>query len=125
MKSLNGKIDLNINVYFFTKKMEPYSLHWTNLSRKQKYIVETKNGIYMGTFLTQRMDERFPYIVLTFVKKDGICIPEALFNKCDIFYNASEYLKYKKQRADLARQMMETRALNKILKKLVNENFEW
>ena len=44
-----------------------------------------------------------------------------LFNECDYYYDIEEI----KCRAKNARQQMEQRALDKILKRLVNEYFEW
>ena len=104
------------------------SIHYTNLERKEKYIVKTENGIYKGQYFTQPQ-YYFPYIVLTFVtcKKNGTMysLSEAIFDKQDTFYNAEEYINEIKENARKARQQMELRALNKILKGVVNENFRW
>ena len=104
------------------------SIHYTNLERKGKYIVKTENGIYKGQYFTQPQ-YYFPYIVLTFVtcKKNGTMysLSEAIFDKQDTFYNAEEYINEIKENARKARQQMELRALNKILKGVVNEMFQW
>jgi hypothetical protein len=43
------------------------------------------------------------------------------FERDDIFYDAEEI----KENAQKARQQMECRALNKVLKQIVNEEFQW
>ena len=43
------------------------------------------------------------------------------FDREDTFYDAEEI----KENAQKARQQMENRALNQILKRIVNETFEW
>ena len=108
--------------------MELKPIHFSNLERKGKYIVNTKNGIYKGIYLTQPL-YFFPYIVLSFVTKNEngkrYKFHEALFEENDIFYNAEEYITQIKKKAFEARQQMETRALDKILKGVVNEMFQW
>ena len=113
--------------------MELKSIHYTNLERKGKYIVKTENGIYKGQlykgqYFTQPQ-YHFPYIVLTFVtcKKNGTLyrLSEAIFDKQDTFYNAEEYITQIKKKAFEAREQMELRALNKILKGIVNDEFQW
>jgi len=103
--------------------MEP--IHSSNLVRKEKYIVHTQNGIYKGLYLTQPPISHFPYIVLNFVTKNGLKFHEALFDREDIFYHAEKYEIYIKKKAFQARQQMELRALDKILKQIVNDDFKW
>jgi hypothetical protein len=104
--------------------MEP--IHSSRLVRKKKYIVHTPNGIYKGLYLTQpQFSGQFPYIVLKFVTKNGNKIPEAIFDRQDIFYHAEEYETYIKKKANQAREQMELRALDKILKQVVNDDFKW
>jgi len=103
-------------------------VHYTNLERKEKYIVKTENGIYKGLYLSQPR-YYFPYIVLKFVTKNEngkkYNIPEAIFDTKDTFYDAEEYMNKIKESANIARQQMESRALDKILKHIVNETFHW
>ena len=47
------------------------------------------------------------------------------FDREDTFYIAEKYINKIKDKANNARQQMETRALNKILKGIVNETFQW
>ena len=106
------------------------SIHYTNLERKGIYIVKKENRIYKGTYYTQRPRTFiFPYIILTHVTliKNGekYKIPDVLFDREDIFYNAEKYINEIKDKARKARQRMETRALNMILKRVVNEEFQW
>lgn len=104
------------------------TIHSSNLERKGEYIVETPNGVYKGQYFTQPKYD-FPYIVLTFVTciKNGTMysVSEAIFEKEDTFYNSKEYIHKIKKDAREARQQMESRALNKILKRVVNETFDW
>ena len=105
-------------------------IHWTNLNRKCVYIVETENGIYKGMHLTQPVFRRqFNYILLshvTVMKNDKkYKLRDALFNKTDNFYDATEYINHIKKNAIYAREQMESRALDKILKRVVNEHFQW
>jgi hypothetical protein len=108
--------------------MELKPIHFSNLERKGKYIVKTENGIYTGQYFTQPQ-YYFPYIVLTFVtcKKNGTMysLSEAIFDKQYTFYNAEEYIHTIKENGQKARQQMELRALDKILKGVVNEHFWW
>jgi hypothetical protein len=47
------------------------------------------------------------------------------FTEFDYYYNVKEFKCELKRRAEKARQQMEHRAVNMILKRLVNEEFEW
>ena len=47
------------------------------------------------------------------------------FNECDYYYNVKEFKCEIKRIAEKARQQMEQRSLDMILKKLVNEHFQW
>jgi hypothetical protein len=46
---------------------------------------------------------------------------DAFFSSTDTFYDLEEI----REKSQSAKQAMEKRALNTILKKIVNENFEW
>ena len=99
-------------------------MHFTNLTRKGIYIVKNENGIYKGMYLPRAL----PYIILTHVTmiKNGIIykLPEALFDQSEEFYDAEQYINEIKENAQKAKQQMEMRALDKILKR-VDENFKW
>jgi len=106
------------------------SIHSSRLVRKGIYIVETQNGIYKGIYLTQpRFSLQFPYIVLTHVTsiKNGkkYKFPQSIFDRQDTFYNAEEYINEITNKGKKAREQMETRALDKILKGVVNDEFRW
>lgn len=47
------------------------------------------------------------------------------FTEFDYYYNVEEFKCELKRRSENARQQMEQRTLDKILKRLVNEEFEW
>lgn len=122
--------DIKSEMTYVTKVTEVTPIHWTNLSRKGIYIVETQNGIYKGTHLTQpKFSIEFNYIILSqvTVMKNGTKykLPEALFYKEDKFYDAEKYINKIKDMANNARKNMESRALDKILKRVVNETFYW
>ena len=108
--------------------MEMKPTHFSNLERKGKYIVKTENGIYKGIYLTQPL-YFFPDNVLSFVTQNEnrkkYKFHEALFQENDIFYDAEEYINEIKEHAKKARQQMESRALDKILKGVVNDEFQW
>ena len=106
------------------------SIHYTNLERKGVYVVKKENKIYKGTYFTQRRRTFiFPYIILTHVtlinNGEKYKISEALFDREDIFYDEAIYMNKIKDNARKAREQMESRALNKILKGIINETFQW
>ena len=110
--------------------MELTSIHYTNLERKRIYVVKKENRIYKGTYFMQRRRAFiFPYIILTHVTlmKNGekYKIPDALFDREDIFYDEVIYINKIKDNAKKAKQQMEARALDRILKGIVNEEFQW
>ena len=47
------------------------------------------------------------------------------FTEFDYYYNVKEFKCELKRRAEKARQQMEKRSLDMVLKRLVNEHFEW
>jgi hypothetical protein len=48
-----------------------------------------------------------------------------MFNDCDYYYEVPLFICEIKRNAENAREQMEERALDKVLKKLVNEEFQW
>jgi hypothetical protein len=48
-----------------------------------------------------------------------------MFNDCDYCYEVPLFICEIKRNAENAREQMEERALDKVLKKLVNEEFQW
>ena len=48
-----------------------------------------------------------------------------IFNECDSYYHVEVFICEIKRIAEKARQQMEHRALKKILKRVVNEDFQW
>ena len=101
------------------------------------YGVETKTRLYIGTYIgfsfTVNDDKR--YTLMHVIQKNKpmnpiwsyfVCTPSKYelymdFYPNDIVYDLEEIIENGKK----ARQTMEQRALDKILKKIVNENFEW
>jgi hypothetical protein len=48
-----------------------------------------------------------------------------IFNECDKYYDVEVFICEMKRTGQKARQQMEIRSLNMILKRLVNEEFQW
>jgi hypothetical protein len=104
------------------------SIHYTNLERKRIYVVKKENRIYKGTYFTQRPRTFiFPYIILTHVtlmkNREKYKIPDVLFDREDTFYDEVTYINKIKDNARKAKQQMEARALDRILKGIINEEF--
>ena len=99
------------------------------------YAVESKTRICIGTYIGRVFDDEEDYIlkdviqktksksivVSYFMRKPRKIKPNAVFTPNDIVYDLEEI----KENGKKARQNMEQRALDKILKRLVNETFEW
>ena len=99
------------------------------------YAVESKTRICIGTYIGRVFDDEEDYIlkdviqknkpksniVSYFMRKPRKIKPNAVFTPNDIVYDLEEI----KKNGTKARQDMEQRALDKILKKIVNENFHW
>jgi hypothetical protein len=101
----------------------PRPIKWWNLDIGKEYII-------------QRNDEPYKYkYKMIFLSSEGPChdLGESEtvwfihkkfyieFDRDDTFYDAEEI----REKAQQARQQMESRALNKILKRVVNEEFQW
>ena len=100
------------------------------------YGIETKTRIYIGTYLGNQytVDNDKYYIFEDVIEKFKpnfsyfMCISRKIkrynymdFASTNIVYDLEEI----KENGKIARQKMEKRALDKILKKIVNETFEW
>ena len=123
MNILNGnKIENKINI-FIKSSMEPC------LKFNKRYLVETRNkNRYIGVYKEFVKDAQgyIMYYILDDVTKYRKSKPEklksdAFFSPSDRFYDLEEIREKGKQ----ARQAMEQRALDMILKRVVNETFEW
>jgi len=104
----------------------------SHLTLKKKYIVETKRYIYKGTYVDYIMDDGYItyYFLDNVTKKDKTSCatlkPEYLthqvyFCPTNTFYDLEEI----REKGQKARQHMEQRSLDMILKRLVNEQFQW
>jgi hypothetical protein len=99
------------------------------------YAVESKTRLCIGTYIGRVFDDEEDYIlkdvvqknksknnlVSYFMRKPRKIKPNAVFSPNDIVYDLEEI----RENGKKARQQMEQRALDKILKRIVNENFEW
>lgn len=96
------------------------------------YAVESRTRLCIGTYIGRVFDDDDDYILKDVVQKNkpfasySMRKPRkikhnAVFTPNDIVYDLEEIREDGKQ----ARQAMEQRALNIVLKRLVNENFEW
>jgi len=96
------------------------------------YAVESKTRLCIGTYIGRVFDEYYILkdviqknksknnLVSYFMRKPRK-IKNAVFSPNDIVYDLEEI----RENGKKARQQMEQRALDKILKRIVNENFEW
>jgi hypothetical protein len=87
----------------------------------KQYIVETRDGFYKGTYKKPEM--AIPYVILYNVIKDKTKIVQVIFYREDKFYDAEQYIEQLKRRAEQSRESMEKRALNEILRQLIDENY--
>ncbi len=96
---------------------------WHNLIVKE-YVIKD-NKIYKGKFIKYTPNTIISnWHELTIGWHMNFCVngkPMIFHDKC-LYYDPKDYYQY---HAKVARQSMESRAFSKILKKLVNEEFEW
>ena len=96
------------------------------------YAVESRTRLCIGTYIGSVFDDDDDYILKDVIQKNkpfasySMRKPRkikhnAVFTPNDIVYDLEDI----RDKGQKARQGMEERALNKILKKIVNENFEW
>ena len=102
---------------------EAFELEWGHgmFTEGKEYVVETRHGFYKGTYKKPEM--AIPYVILYNVKKDDTNIPQVIFYREDKFYDAEDYINKLKYKARQAQQSMEKRALNEILRQLIDENY--
>jgi predicted ATPase len=102
---------------------ESFELVWGHgmFTEGKEYIVETRQGFYKGTYKKPEM--AIPYVILYNVKKDKTKMAQCIFYREDKFYDAETYIQELKYKAQQAQQSMEKRALNEILRQLVDEKF--
>lgn len=96
------------------------------------YAVESRTRLCIGTYIGRVFDDEEEYVLKDVIQKNKPFVsyimrkprkikPNAVFTPNDIVYDLEEIIKNGKK----ARQDMEQRALNIVLKRLVNETFEW
>lgn len=94
------------------------------------YAVETEYETFIGTYRGKSNKKYFPPNILWDVKvriknsnrkSEPITVNFVSINKNDIIYDLDKI----KHDSKKAKESFEKRTLNKILKKLVNEHFEW
>jgi len=107
----------------------------------REYIIVTydTNEIFRGTFDTwdgiDDIDEKY-YTTYYHMPNREYCNSfsnyyftcnnkKYMFNDCDYYYEVYLFICQVKRNAENAREQMEERALDKILKKVVNEEFKW
>jgi predicted ATPase len=66
-----------------------------------------------------------PYIILYNVTNNKNKMAQRFFYRTDTFYDADEYITELKYRASQAQMSMEKRALNEILRQLIDENNDY
>ena len=104
--------------------MYSFELEWGHgmFTEGKEYIVETRKGFYKGTYKKPEM--AIPYVILYNVKKDNIKMAQVIFYREYKFYDAEDYIQKLKYKAQQAQQSMEKRALNEILRQLIDENYK-
>ena len=94
------------------------------------YVVESEYETYIGTYRGKSNKKYFPPNILWDVKVriksntkkcEPIIVNFVSINKNDIMYDLDKI----KHDAKKAKESFEKRSLDKILKRLVNEQFEW
>lgn len=104
------------------------------LIENREYIIEirepNRKEIYKGIYTHRGVFRRWPdltidlsehYNIFSNVTLNNRLIPLCMFYDRDIFYDIQEI----KDNSKKARQSFEQRSLNLILKRLVNEHFQW
>ena len=105
------------------------------LKLSKLYGVESNTLICIGTYIGYgyNVNNDKKYILEDVIQRNNpknivsyfMCRPRnikyAIFASTDIVYDLEDI----REKGKKARQIMEKRALDKILKKIVNENFEW
>jgi hypothetical protein len=127
---------LNVNIC----KIEPIPIIFFSLKMKKMkvgkvYAVESKTRLCIGRYIGRIFDDddddehyvlkdviqKNKPFVSYFMRKPRKIKPNAVFSPNDIVYDLEEIRENGKQ----ARHAMERRALDIILKRIVNETFEW
>ena len=93
------------------------------------YAVETEYETFIGTYRGKSNKKYFPPNILwdvkvrikSNIKSEPIVVNFVSINKNDHIYDLDKI----KHDSMKAKESFEKRSLNKILKRLVNENFEW
>jgi len=96
------------------------------------YAVESRTRLCIGTYIGRVFDDEEDYILKDVIQKNkpfGSYImrkprkikPNAVFSPNDTVYDLEEI----RENGKKAIEAMEQRALNLVLKQLVNEHFEW
>ena len=96
------------------------------------YAVESRTRLCVGTYIGRVFDDDDDYILKDVIQKNKPFVsyimrkprkikPNAVFTPNDIVYDLEEIRK----NGQRARQAMEKRSLDMVLKRLVNEHFEW
>lgn len=130
MKNLNGrkKIDQYINFYFYLKMNISRA---TFLEIHKEYIIITfdTNQIFKATFYhcdhndhCHHCDDTEYNIYNYYFTHNNT---KFIFTEFDYYYDVEEFKCEIKRSAEKARQQMEQRSLNMILKRIVNEEFQW
>lgn len=96
------------------------------------YAVESRTRLCIGTYIGRVFDDEEEYVLKDVIQKNKPFVsyimrkprkikPNAVFTSKVIVYDLEEI----RENGQRARQNMEKRSLDMILKRLVNENFEW
>jgi hypothetical protein len=117
------KIELMIKCLFLFKKMI-YSVGSTKLVKGRTYYIQTVDITYSGVFMYYSEDE-ICFSIIGSNTKGFELMGRRYFRISDNinYYDVEEMIV--RVAAEKARRQMEQRSLNMILKRLVNEEFQW
>jgi len=103
----------------------PRPIKWWNLDIGKEYIIQRNDEPYKYKYKMIFLSLEQPRHYHDFGESDSLWFIDKKFyiefNRDDTFYDVEEI----REKAQKAKQQMEDRALNKILKRVVNEEFRW
>ena len=103
-----------------------------NMKVGKIYAGDSRTRLCIGTYIGRIFDDGEEYILKDVIQKNKPFVsyimrkprkmkPNAVFTPNDIVYDIEDI----KEKGKKARQAMEQRSLHIVLKRIVNENFEW
>ena len=99
-------------------------VHHTKLVKERTYYIKGPEVVYTGKFIGFTEDNDLLFRFLRTANSTLIsCVVHRFYAGHDTYYDAEEMKA--RVNAEKARQQMEERSLQMILKKVVNDDFKW